>query len=524
LREVFTVGLDLAAAILRRYSIIYLLCGVIPVKDRQPGNNGCRILGGIPVSGQKLSRLAARFVNEKWVPAGFIAVTTAFYLISNYVPAVRILFYGNPEGMQASRASILPMAVSLSIMLVYCCHFYSGKKSRICYLVFTAYTINELVMFTLHPLFSLLLNGISMVIEHLVIEGNAFVIRNFYLIYDSYQIIWQSAFYIVVLVTLYYAIGVIKRNLSCAGRELTRIQELFLAVPGGIGLCFCVMLRSIMYAYNGSEIRFLMDEYPETRLLVPVVSGLCLLSIILSVLILKKLVESSEKETLLEVYRNRISDMEEHMKDVERLYDGIRGMRHDMKNCVADLEILLQKRERDSGEYEAEVRRYLDGLCLAIEELDMRCSTGNPVTDVVLSRKIRRAEQEQIPFECNFIFPEGLGISAFDLSILLNNGLDNAIEASQKEKNPYIRLDSYRKGSMFFIEMRNAFSGSLTETGTENVLRTTKPDSAIHGLGIKNMRNCAEKYYGTLRYSSGKGVFLLAVMLQGKENQNEYKN
>lgn len=510
MREVFTVGLDLAAAVIRRYSMIYLLCGVLPLKERW-------------------------VKRERRIPAGFVAVSMVFYLISNYLPSVKMFFYGNAEGMQASRASILPMAISLSIMAVYCCFFYAGKKSRICYMACTAYTLNELVMFTIQPLFSILLSGISAVIEYLVIEGNAFVIRNFDLIFGIYQTIWQLSFYIALLIMLYHTIVFLKKNLTCAGRELTRVQELFLAVPCGIGLCFCVMLRSIMYACNGREIRFLMDEYPETRLLVPIVSGLCLLSIILSALILKKLVESSEKELLLEVYRNRISDMEEHMKDVERLYDGIRGMRHDMKNCVADLEILLQNKKRISaaegcadhenpGEYEAEVRRYLDGMCLAIDELDMKCSTGNPVTDVVLSRKIRRAEQEKIPLECNFIFPEGLGISAFDLSILLNNGLDNAMEASQKEKAPYIRLESYVKGNMFFIEIRNAFSGRLKEGGAEGVLQTSKSDPSIHGLGIKNMRNCAEKYYGTLRYTVGGGEFLLTVMLQGKENQNECKN
>lgn len=396
-------------------------------------------------------------------------------------------------------------------------------------MVFTAYTLNELVMFTIQPLFSILLSGISAVIEYFVIQGNTFVIHNFDLIFGIYQTVWQFSFYIVLLTALYDIIMVIRKNLPCADGELTRVQEVFLAVPSGIGLCFCVMLRSIMYAFKGREIHFLMDEYPETRLLVPTVSGLCLLSIILSTLILKKLTESSEKELLLEVYRNRISDMEEHMKDVEHLYDGIRGMRHDMKNCVADLEILLQNKRRtpaagecadqeNPGEYEAEVRRYLDGMCLAIEELDMKCSTGNPVTDVVLSRKIRRTGQEKIPFECSFIFPEGLGISAFDLSILLNNGLDNAIEASQKEKAPYIRLESYVKGNMFFIEIRNAFSGSLKEDAAGSVLKTSKPDPAFHGLGIKNMRNCAEKYYGTLRYTVGSGEFLLTVMLQGKEN------
>ena len=199
-------------------------------------------------------------------------------------------------------------------------------------------------------------------------------------------------------------------------------------------------------------------------------------------------------------------------------------MRHDMKNYVADLEILLQREGKDCGNDGGEVQRYLDGLYLSMEELDMKCSTGNPVTDVVISRKMRKASnavqnknRRGIPFECNFVFPEGLGISAFDLSILLNNGLDNALEASEKEDKGYIRLDSYRKENMFFIEIRNAFSGSLILDETGKNLLTDKKDLSAHGLGIKNMKNCAEKYYGTLRWEVRNQEFLLAIMLQGKE-------
>lgn len=233
--------------------------------------------------------------------------------------------------------------------------------------------------------------------------------------------------------------------------------------------------------------------------------------------------ESSEKEMLVEVYQNRISDMEEHMKDVEHLYDGIRGMRHDMKNHLADLEILLGQEKNVSGEYEKEVRRYLDGLCEVMEELDMKCSSGNPVTDVVISRKMRSAGLKRINFENTFIFPEKLGISAFDISILLNNGLDNALEAAEKEEEPSIYLDSYVKGNMFFIEIRNSFTGELFVDEAEKTLLTSKTDGGIHGLGMKNMQSCAEKYFGTLRWESSGKEFLLEIMLQGKEIETNGK-
>lgn len=484
--------MDLAEHMLRRGLMIYFFHGLLCVKGR--------------------------YINrEKSVEAGFVILTTSFYMAVGYLPALKELFYGNREGMVDSRSSILPMFISLLIMLLYCFFFYEGRRSRIVYLVFTVYTLNELVMFTLHAFFTLLLEGISEVLVHIVMEGNEFILQNFTVIFEIVQLLWNILFQIMFFLLLYYSIRILKKNLSYAGKEPDNLQVLFLAVPSAMGLCFCILLRCIMFAFNGSQINFLMDEYPEANVLVPIISALNLSLIILSAVILKKLVESSEKEVLVGVYQNQISDMEEHMKDVEHLYDGIRGMRHDMKNYVADLEILLRKDHKPDGESEREVQRYLDGMCNAMEELDMKCNTGNPVTDVVISRKMRKAQQEKIDFECSFVFPTNLNISAFDLSILLNNGLDNALEASKKEERPYIRLDSYVRERMFFIEIRNAFTGSLITGTSKEDLWTSKKDSFSHGLGIKNMKNCVEKYFGALNWKSSNGEFLLTIMLQGKE-------
>lgn len=491
--DVFNVILDLSSHCMKRVLTVYFIHGLLKVKDRYKKH-------------------------ERWVEAGFILLLTGFYTTINYVPFMKMLIYGNEEGLVQSRSSILPLVISLLLAMGYGLYFYAGKKSNICYLLFTACTLNELVMFTLHSLFVAIISGISALLTYLVIEENIFVLENFYPIFSIIQLLWNLSFHGVFLVLLYKVIKSLKRNFSAVNREFDHVQTLFLFVPDVIGLCFSILLRSILYTYNEDRIGFLMDEYPETRFLIPMISGLCLLSILLSALILRKLVESSEREAMVEIYRNRIGDMEEHMKDVERLYDGIRGMRHDMKNCIADLEILMCRKRESAGDCGDEIRSYLDGLCAAMDGLDMKCSTGNPVTDVVISRKMRKMEEKNISFTCDFLFPEKLGISAFDISILLNNGLDNALEASEKEKDPSVRLTSYSKGNMFFIEIRNTFTGSLKRDDGGNVIQTSKSDTSIHGLGIKNMQSCAEKYYGTLRCESGDGEFLLAVMLQGKEN------
>lgn len=467
---------------------------------------------------RSLVSVKSKFVKQRHVAEAVIILQyTLFYIALSYVKPFRSLFYGDADAPYTSRLSIIPLAVSMGLTLCVCLYFYGGEKSKLVYLIFTYYTINELITFTLHTLFVAILEGVIGLWNPLIMAGDYWVIQNFHMILTIIQFIWNLAFQIVFIVLLYITVRYLKRNLSIENRELTHVQQLFLAVPCIMGMCFSIMMRSILYKRSDIQIEFLVDDYPETNVLIPVISLLCLTLIVLSTIVLRKLIESNEKEVLVEIYQNRISDMEEHMKDVEHLYDGIRGMRHDMKNYVADLEILLQGKtaNENPAAYQNEIRHYLDGICSALEELEMKCNTGNPVTDVVISRKIRIIGERGIKFDCNFIYPDKLEIGVFDISIILNNGLDNAIEAAEKEEAPYIYLDSYVRENMFFIEIRNSFTGSLCLDETGKNLLTCK-EEAGHGLGFKNIKNCAARYNGRAEWAVQEKEFILTVMLQGK--------
>ena len=66
--------------------------------------------------------------------------------------------------------------------------------------------------------------------------------------------------------------------------------------------------------------------------------------------------------------------------EMEHLYDGIRSVKHDMKNHMAVLQNLIQKRY--SGEDE-EIRQYFEGMRHSVEQIDSRVHTGNAVSDTV---------------------------------------------------------------------------------------------------------------------------------------------
>lgn len=226
-------------------------------------------------------------------------------------------------------------------------------------------------------------------------------------------------------------------------------------------------------------------------------------------------------------YKQQLADMTGHVQEMERLYDSIRGMRHDMNNCIADMEQLfaVSAKKKPDGTEEAEAAeagRYLYRMKSAMDALTLKCNTGNPVTDVILNRKWQECEKEGIVFTSNFIYPEHLKIEAFDLGILLNNALDNAIEACRKctRQQTHIRLHSYWKRNMFFLHIENdCDSGSIVYSNKlpqDKTLQTTKDDAWMHGIGIQNMKSVAGRYFGTMSYEIRDEVFALTVMLQGR--------
>lgn len=119
-------------------------------------------------------------------------------------------------------------------------------------------------------------------------------------------------------------------------------------------------------------------------------------------------------------------------------------------------------------------------------------------------------------FQADFIYPSNMNIDAFDLSIIINNALDNASEAcrKQKEGKKTIELNAYRCENMSFIIIKNSFDGTLNRNKMDGRLLTTKSDSKNHGLGLRNIEVCAEKYYGKAEATVRDKEFELAVMLQ----------
>lgn len=185
-----------------------------------------------------------------------------------------------------------------------------------------------------------------------------------------------------------------------------------------------------------------------------------------------------------------------------------------MTNHIMTLERLYEKNELE------EAKRYSTELKMVLAKAAGTIKSGNPVTDVILQEKKQAAEQRHMNFYSDFHYPAETTINAFDVSVILNNALQNAIENAGGCETPYISISSYRRKNAYMIEIKNSFKGTV-QWDVESGLPLTskcKTDKQTHGYGLKNIRRVAAKYFGEIDIAVANGEFCLSILLM---NTNE---
>ena len=155
-----------------------------------------------------------------------------------------------------------------------------------------------------------------------------------------------------------------------------------------------------------------------------------------------------------------------------------------------------------------------------MEDIDKKLSiydalvkTGNDALDLILTEKSLYCEKNNIKLTI-MADAEGLGfMSDAEIYSLFGNILDNAVEASMREREDMraISLRVKTVGEMISIHEENYFAGSLKFRNGTPV--TSKTNTNDHGYGILSIRRIAEKYGGGLTISAQDGVFCLDVLL-----------
>lgn len=319
---------------------------------------------------------------------------------------------------------------------------------------------------------------------------------------------------------LFISISKIVKSYHCREKGRMEKEVVFYLLPAVAGVLVSVLVRLLVITVTDGVPVLLYKRYPVLYLIIPMIALVLLGAIVFSFRIYQSMTALQEERAEKIVLENQITQMQGSMVEMEHLYDGVRSVKHDMKNHMAVLQNLIRKKYNGEDE---EIRQYFEGMYQSVEQLDSRVHTGSAVSDAVVESKFRYAAKKVKGIKLDargFMLSNAVTIKAYDMGIILNNGLDNAIEACMRmrEKQPdaeaYITIRSFRAKNMYFIEIENSFDGAVLFHKDSGLPISTKEDKEVHGIGLKNIRKCAVKYGGDMDCIVKGNRFTLSVMVK----------
>lgn len=314
------------------------------------------------------------------------------------------------------------------------------------------------------------------------------------------KILWNAALnfclvellQLILFSALLYIAG---SQLKKCRMELHTRELCYLLLTPLTGILFVNIIFRILLMVSENQVIQLYEQYPALIGIVPVVAALFYAGILVTIVSYQKMVGFQEEKKKYFVEQQQVHAIQERMEEVEQFYDGMRRMKHEMRNHLTNIKGLYE-----SGNF-GEMEQYITRM------------------DESMNDRQKAAEKQGIRFQSGFIYPKSERYNAYDIGIIINNLLQNALEACGRMNtvNRYISITSRQKKKFFLIEVRNSFEGEIVMDVDTNLPISTKGNGvscSLHGIGLSNVKREAEKYMGDLDIKVKKNEFSVTVLLQ----------
>ncbi len=185
--------------------------------------------------------------------------------------------------------------------------------------------------------------------------------------------------------------------------------------------------------------------------------------------------------------------------------ENLKTFRHDVKNHVLLLKTLIEDDDKQGAS------EYLESFIECIDNSIEFSKSGNSEIDSILNYKLNKAVTFGIKTNIKVNVPDKLNIRPFDLSVVLGNLLDNAIEAARYCEEKLIKISAELDRNVLYINVSNSFDGNLKYEGRK--LITTKEDNENHGIGLGSVQQSLEKYNGVMEIHHRDKMFYVDVLI-----------
>lgn len=262
-----------------------------------------------------------------------------------------------------------------------------------------------------------------------------------------------------------------------------------------------IITLAIGFSIHALVVRYLPDGY----IYIIIAVLLSLLDVIIFVF-MGKMNRANQKEMEKQKLQTQLSHQQNEIEQLEHQYKEISVLRHDHKSQLNCLRTLIEQNDFE------EAKKYLEKFIGSHSNsmmVHIHCSSS--VLNAVINEKFSKAEKYGTITTCKILtkVPEYL---EYDLSIMLSNLLDNAIEAcAENTVTSHIVLIISEAAGYYRIVVKNTIQDSVLKKNRN--LKTNKKNKELHGWGLKSVENIAQKYIGSLDIYEKNGMFVASALL-----------
>ena len=211
-------------------------------------------------------------------------------------------------------------------------------------------------------------------------------------------------------------------------------------------------------------------------------------------------------QTSYEIMEERLSVQAQNTKKLQKI-------RHDIKNHLANVKNLIAKKDIDNAQHLLnEIIGQTENISIGISQ-----TSGNSIIDAIVAYKATVCYNKEINIEYFLEELPELYIDLIDISSVISNLLDNAVEATEKTENPHIIIKILMCRKYLTIFVKNSYNENFQPIIENDNLITTKSDKSIHGYGIQIVNEIALKYDGNCQMQFDESYFITNVLLKNRK-------
>ncbi|MFZ7131222.1 MAG: GHKL domain-containing protein [Eubacteriales bacterium] len=279
---------------------------------------------------------------------------------------------------------------------------------------------------------------------------------------------------------------------------------------------FIFSIFDLIYLLLGYAIYSYYYNIDISVFILMMIGGLIVFNYLLNNL-LHKIYEIGEQEKEWErkeaLYRLRLNNIEQEYEYIDHFHREKHDFNQHLQMILAYI----------STEQYVKAKNYIFTLTGKIDHLSEMNNSKYPEIFSFINYKANLAINKGIDVQKEIEIPNDLFVDVIDLTIVLGNLMDNAIEANgaMTAGEKKILLKVYERNNYLIIHTENPYQEVLKNK--DNRFISTKEDKHNHGIGLQNIQFIAEKYCGFIDIDYNNKFFIIKIALENLKEEESFQ-